>query len=220
MHAGPPASDPRTLQQHLQQQGEELQAVYPHAQLSGCFSLQWALPKAWSCSVIIPTRDRADLLEQCLESLWRTTASARANGLLLEILVVDNGSVEPETAALLKKWRAYIQVMVSDEAFNWSRLNNLAAARARSDLLLLLNNDIEALTPGWLESMASQAFRPVVGAVGALLLYPDGTIQHGGVVVGMHNNADHAYRYLQPDHSVHRGRSQLLTAWGAVTGLV
>ena len=66
--------------------------------------------------------------------------------------------------------------------------------------------------------MASQAFRPVVGAVGALLLYPDGTIQHGGVVVGMHNDADHAYRHLQPDHSVHRGRSQLLTAWGAVTG--
>ena len=73
VHAGPPVLlDPRTLQQHLQQQGEELQAVYPHAQLSGCFSLQWALPKAWSCSVIIPTRDRADLLEQCLESLWRT----------------------------------------------------------------------------------------------------------------------------------------------------
>lgn len=106
----------------------------------------------------------------------------------------------------------------SDEPFNWSRLNNQAAAIARGDLLLLLNNDIEALEPGWLEVMAAQALRPVVGAVGALLLYPDGSIQHGGVVVGMHSGADHAYRGLQPDHRVHRGRSQLLTGWGAVTG--
>ena len=168
--------------------------------------------------MIIPTRDRADLLEQCLSSLWRTTAPARSKGLELEILVVDNGSVEPATAALLQQWQPRLQVLRSDTAFNWSRLNNLAAARARGDLLLLLNNDIEALKPGWLEAMAAQAQRPAVGAVGALLLYPDGTIQHSGVVVGMHSGADHAYRDLQPDHRVHRGRSQLLTAWGAVTG--
>ena len=219
VHAGSPAPlDPSTLRQHLERKGEAVESVRPHAQLPGCFSLQWALPKAWSCSVIIPTRDRADLLKQCLESLWRTTVPARANGLELEILVVDNGSVEPETAALLQEWQARLQVLRSDDAFNWSRLNNLAAARARGDLLLLLNNDIEALQPGWLEAMAAQALRPAVGAVGALLLYPDGTIQHGGVVVGMHSGADHAYRDLRPDHLVHRGRSQLLTAWGAVTG--
>ncbi len=219
VHAGPAAQlDPAELQQHLQRQGEAIQAVQPHPQLHGCFQLQWALPKAWSCSVIIPTRDRADLLEQCLASLWRTTAPARAQGLELEILVVDNGSVEPATAALLQQWQPRLQVLRSDEAFNWSRLNNQAAARARGDLLLLLNNDIAALKPGWLEAMAAQALRPAVGAVGALLLYPDGTIQHGGVVVGMHSGADHAYRNLQPDHRVHRGRSQLLTGWGAVTG--
>ena len=183
------------------------------------FSLQWLLPKAWSCSVIIPTRDRAGLLKQCLESLWRTTAPARANGLVLEILVVDNGSKEPETAALLKEWQACIKVLRSDEVFNWSKLNNLAASRACGDLLLFLNNDIEALRPGWLEEMASQALRPAVGAVGALLLYSDGRIQHGGVVVGMHNASDHAYRDLQPDHLVHRGRSQLLTTWGCDRGM-
>lgn len=219
VHAGPPASlDPSVLQSHLQRQGEAVQDVRPHAQLPGCFSFQWALPSAYSCSVIIPTRDRADLLQQCLESLWRTTESARAKGLALEILVVDNGSVEPETAELLQEWYGRLQVLRSDEAFNWSRLNNLAAARAVGDLLLLLNNDIEALKPGWLEAMAAHALRPAVGTVGALLLYPDGTIQHSGVVLGMNRAADHAYRYLKPDHVVHRGRSQLLTGWGAVTG--
>lgn len=219
VHAGPPKPlDQLTLQQHLQRKGEAVEAVRPHAKLPGCFSLQWALPKSWSCSVIIPTRDRADLLEQCLESLWGTTAPARANGLELEILVVDNGSVEPETASLLREWRARLQVLRSNEAFNWSRLNNLAASCARGDLLLLLNNDIEALKPGWLEAMAAQAHRPAVGAVGALLLYPDGTIQHGGVVVGMHRGADHAYRDMQLNHFAHRGRSQLLSGWAAVTG--
>jgi GT2 family glycosyltransferase len=168
--------------------------------------------------VIIPTRDRADLLEQCLVSLWNTTADARAAGLDLEILVVDNGSVEAATAALLQQWQPRIQVLRCNEPFNWSRLNNLAAAQATGELLLLLNNDIEATQPGWLEAMAAQALRPQVGCVGALLLYPDGTIQHGGVVVGMNSGADHAYRDLEPDHGVHRGRSRLLTGWGAVTG--
>ena len=219
VHAGPPAPlNPSALLKHLQSKGEAVEAVLPHSKLRGCFSLQWALPKSWSCSVIIPTRDRADLLEQCLNSIWSTTTPARAKGLELEILVVDNGSVEPEMAALLNAWQTRIQVLRSDEAFNWSRLNNLAAARARGDLLLLLNNDIKVLNPGWLEAMAAQALRPAVGAVGALLLYPDGTIQHGGFVVGMQSSADHAYRDLPPDHSVHRGRSQLLTGWGAVTG--
>ena len=69
-----------------------------------------------------------------------------------------------------------------------------------------------------MEAMASQAIRPRVGCVGALLLYPNGNIQHGGVIVGMHSGADHAYRDLKPAHNVHRSRSQLLTGWGAVTG--
>jgi GT2 family glycosyltransferase len=219
VHAGPALQpDPEALRQHLQRQGEAIAAVQPHRQLAGCLALQWQLPQRWSCSVIIPTRDRADLLEQCLVSLWNTTADARAAGLDLEILVVDNGSIEPATEGLLQRWQPRIQVLCCNEPFNWSRLNNLAAAQATGELLLLLNNDIEATQPGWLEAMAAQALRPQVGCVGAVLLYPDGTIQHGGVVVGLHSGADHAYRDLEPDHGVHRGRSRLLTGWGAVTG--
>jgi GT2 family glycosyltransferase len=223
VHAGPALQpDPDALRQHLQRQGEAIAAVRPHSQLPGCLSLQWQLPQRSSCTVIIPTRDRADLLQQCLASLWHTTAAARAAGLDLEILLVDNGSVEAATEALLQRWQQQlghrIQVLRCDEPFNWSRLNNLAAAQANGELLLLLNNDIEATQPGWFEAMAAQALRPAVGTVGAVLLYPDGTIQHGGVVVGMHSGADHAYRDLEPGHNVHRGRSRLLTGWGAVTG--
>jgi GT2 family glycosyltransferase len=89
---------------------------------------------------------------------------------------------------------------------------------ATSDLLLFLNNDIEASSLGWLDVMASQAIRPAVGCVGALLTYPDQSIQHAGVVVGMHGGADHAYRGLPVEHGVHRQRSLHLTEWGAVTG--
>ncbi|MDA7685545.1 glycosyltransferase family 2 protein, partial [bacterium] len=151
---------------------------------------------------------------RCLETVWTTTASARSDGCELEILVVDNGSLEPETNVLFQHWRNRIQVLRSDEPFNWSRLNNQAAAIAKGELLLFLNNDIEAVESGWFEAMAAQAMRPKVGAVGALLLYPDGTIQHGGYVVGL----DHAFRNLRPNHAVHRGRSRLLSSWGAVTG--
>lgn len=218
-HAGPAQQlDPEPLRQHLERQGENIQAVQLHETLPGCFHLQWKLPARWSCSVIIPTRDRADLLASCLDSLWRTTSTARSGGLDLEILVVDNGSIKTETAALLQQWQGRIRVLRCDEPFNWSRLNNLAAAQAKGDLLLLMNNDIEAIQSGWIEAMAAQALRPAVGAVGALLLYPDGSIQHGGILVGINQRTEHAYRGLSPNHGLHRGRSQLHTEWGAITG--
>ena len=216
------AQKAQLLREHLQQRGEAIAVVTPHGDRTGCFELSWTLPPRWSCSAVIPTRDRADLLAPCLQSLWRSTEQARQQGLQLELIVVDNGSVEPATAALLERWRqrlgeAFV-VLRDDAPFNWSRLNNQAAARARGALLLLLNNDVEALESGWLEAMAAQALRPAVGAVGALLLYPDRTLQHGGLVVGLDGHAEHAYRQLPLRHGVHRGRSQLLTRWDAVTG--
>ncbi|WP_413404363.1 MULTISPECIES: glycosyltransferase [unclassified Synechococcus] len=219
VHAGPSKElSPAPLKRYLERRGERIKSVQLHTQLSGCFQLQWQLPKSYSCSVIIPTRNGAGLLDKCLTSLWSSTAQSRQSGLELEIIVVDNGSDEAAIFALFKQWRERIQVLRCNEPFNWSRLNNLAAAQAKGALLLFLNNDVEAINSGWIEAMAAQAFRPSVGAVGALLLYPDGTIQHGGVVVGMNNSADHAYRNLNPKHNVHRGRSRLLTGWGAVTG--
>lgn len=209
------------LCEHLRREGERIARVVPHAQQAQSFQLQWALPPQLRCRVVIPTRDRADLLEACLQSLWRTRGLA-TDALHLEIVVVDNGSEEDSTFALFRRWQLQLgeqfRVQSDDRAFNWSSLNNAAIADADADLLLFLNNDIEALESGWLEAMARQAMRPQVGCVGAVLLYPDGTIQHAGVVVGMHGGADHAYSGLPYPCAVHRGRSQLLTNWGAVTG--
>ena len=205
------------LGDHLQRLGEGNVQVRARQDPYGSYSLVWPLPPGITCRVVIPTRNRADLLEACLRSL-----EATVQGLAFEVMVVDNGSTEPNLADLLERWSQRMGPrflsLRQEEAFNWSQLSNRGAEGATTTLLLFLNNDVEADRPGWCEAMASQALRPAVGCVGANLRYPDGTLQHGGVVVGMHGGADHAYRGLRPSHGVHRGRSRCLSGWGAVTG--
>jgi GT2 family glycosyltransferase len=211
----------QVLLRHLHSQGEKVEAISPANHHPSGFQISWAVPKGLRCTAIVPTRNQAALLQQCLSSV---EASLPANGVELEWIVVDNGSDQPELARCLIQWRQRLgerfRVIQDDQPFNWSALNNRAATQSDADLLLFLNNDIEAYpaAPDWLNRMASQAMRPAVGCAGAVLLYPDGTLQHAGVVIGMHGGADHAYRGLSPDHAVHRGRSRLLSDWGAVTG--
>jgi GT2 family glycosyltransferase len=133
-------------------------------------------------SVIIPTRDRLDLLRTAVTGvLERTDYPA------IELIVVDNGSEAPETLAYLAELdrRSDARVLRIDAPFNFSTLNNSAAAAARGELLLFLNNDIEVVDQGWLREMVAHALRREVGAVGSLLLYPDGTVQHAGVAIGV-----------------------------------
>ncbi|MEB3184590.1 MAG: glycosyltransferase family 2 protein [Cyanobacteriota bacterium] len=220
--ANPEAEQARAavLERQLRGQGEAVR-VRPAAS-SGQFRLQWALPpEPPAVQVVIPSRDQAPLLERCLESL-QGSCGRYPN---LQITVVDHASREPATAALLAAWRRRLgdrfQVLRQGGRFNWSRLNNRAIRRGEAPLLLLLNNDVEALAAGWLEAMAAQALRPVVGAVGAVLLYPDHRIQHAGIRLGFGADgraAEHAYRGLAWPATVHRGRAQLLTGWAAVTG--
>lgn len=144
-------------------------------------------------SVIIPTRNRLDLLRPCIEGLERTDYAA------LEVIVVDNGSDDPATLAYLAGLAApRYRVMRHDGAFNFSAINNRAAEIARGTVLCLLNNDIEMRDPAWLGIMVRQALRDDVGAVGAQLLYPDGRVQHAGVVLGIGGAAAHAHRLLDP----------------------
>lgn len=236
VHQGQPSGIPsqearavteaRALQTHLQQAGEAVASVRPHHERGQGFRLSWALPHTCLCSLIIPSRDRQDLLGSCLESLQATAEEALTSrssaGLELELILVDNGSREQATAELLRQWQERLGgrlcIRRDDRPFNWSRLNNAAAREARGELLLLLNNDTEALEPGWLEAMAAQAMRPAIGAVGAVLTYPDGRIQHAGIAIGVRDAIFHPYRHLELDHTVHRGRTGYLTTWGAVTG--
>ncbi len=149
-------------------------------------------------SIIIPTRDRVDLVRACVDSILEKTT-----GIPFEIVIVDNGSVEPESAAYFEAVTAEhdaVRVVRDDRPFNWSGVNNLGAREARGSILVFLNNDTEVIAPGWLSSLAGYASLPDVGAVGGLLLFPDGTIQHSGVVVGMGGWADHVFRGEEPDH--------------------
>ncbi|OHT17744.1 glycosyltransferase family 2 protein [Edaphosphingomonas haloaromaticamans] len=163
-------------------------------------------------SVIIPTRNRHDLLHTCLAGLENTDYPD------LEIIIVDNDSDDPATLAYLSGLDPVrYRVLRHPGPFNFSAMNNRAASEARGQLLCLLNNDIEVVTPGWLKAMATQALREDVGAVGAQLLYPDGRIQHAGVVLGVGGAAAHAHRLLRPNEEGYFHRHALPQFTSAVT---
>jgi glycosyltransferase involved in cell wall biosynthesis len=166
-------------------------------------------------SIIIPTRDRVGLLKRCVESIH-----ARTDYRSFEIVVVDNGSVDEETFAFFRRAEGEKRIRVVTETgpFNYSRLNNRAAAQARGDILVFLNNDTEIDDPGWLTEMVSHAVQPQVGAVGARLWYPDGTLQHGGVVLGLGGVAGHAFPHIPRGHPGYFNRAMLQQNCSAVTG--
>ena len=163
-------------------------------------------------TVIVPTRNRVDLLRTCIEGLERTDYPD------LEVIVVDNDSDDPATLAYLADLPSdWIKVLHHPGEFNYSAINNHAVKQARGTLLCLLNNDIEVIAPDWLSIMATQAHRAEVGAVGAQLLYPDGRIQHAGVVIGVGNAAGHAHRFLHPHEQGYFRRHALPQFASAVT---
>lgn len=163
-------------------------------------------PVSWPrVSVIIPTKDRIDLLRTCLAGLERTHYSGE-----IEVLVVDNASSEPDSLDFFASLVSKVRVIRDDGPFNFSRLNNLASTQANGEFLCLLNNDVEVLGEDWLTAMVRIAVDTSVGAVGAQLLYPDGAIQHAGVAIGMGNAAGHIQRGVDPAATEH-------CAWHAVS---
>jgi GT2 family glycosyltransferase len=156
--------------------------VLPHPTVPSYHRIRWPLPdEPPKVSVIVPTRNRAKLLERCMDGVLRQTDYPT-----LEVLIVDNGSDEQAALDLLRRLSAdgRVRVLLDDAPFNYSALNNRAAHEATGEILLLLNNDIEVRDGGWLREMVSHVLRPGVGTVGARLLYADGTLQHAGVVLG------------------------------------
>lgn len=148
-------------------------------------------------SIIIPTKDHVDDLRKAVQSIFDKTEGVR-----FEILILNNNSEEPETFAYFDEVSRLDNVRVLDASyeFNWSKLNNHGIREARGDVFVCLNNDVEVISSDWLERLAEDAVREGVGVVGGLLLYPDGTIQHAGVVVGMSGWADHVYKGMDPVH--------------------
>jgi GT2 family glycosyltransferase len=143
-------------------------------------------------TIVVPTKDRVTLLMQCLRSISDLTQWPPG---LLDIVVVDNGSVMIETKRFLRKEQecGHIRVIDDPGPFNYSRINNLAAATSKADVIVFLNNDTHINRADWLRLLVAIALKQDVGIVGPKLLYPDGKVQHGGVIIGLGGVAGHAH---------------------------
>jgi O-antigen biosynthesis protein len=182
----------------------------------GRYCIRYGLRSQPPITIIIPTKDLSGYLDKCLNSIF--TKSTYTN---FEVLVIDNNSVEPSTHQVFQRWMQKepqrFRVLPLNEPFNFSRLNNFAVSHTQNDYLVFLNNDTEVITPDWLEAMLEQAQRPQIGAVGGLLLYPDDTIQHAGVVIGLGGVAGHSYQHSPANVAGYFGRVVCPTNVSAVT---
>jgi GT2 family glycosyltransferase len=181
----------------------------------GTFRIVRSVPEGTTASIIVPFRDQARFLRTCADSVRAT-----AGGVGHELILVDNGSVEPETRSLVEELaeREGVRVLTDPRPFNWARLNNGAAAGAAGDVLVFLNNDIEVREAGWLEALCAQATRPDVAAAGARLLYPGRRLQHCGIVVGLTGAAGHPLLGLAEDEPGYLRMATAVRECAAVTG--
>ena len=166
-------------------------------------------------SIIIPTKDYADVTEACLKSIYEKTTYKN-----YEVIVVNNRSEEEKTFELFNRYKREhknFKVVDADMEFNYSKINNVAVKEAKGEVVILLNNDTEVITPEWMTIMVGYAMQPHVGAVGAKLLYPDNTVQHGGVVLGMGGVAGHIFLNEKRDEIGLYGRMRVPYNIGAVT---
>lgn len=172
-------------------------------------------PAGIRSSIIIPFRDEPRFLRTCVDSIDATTSPES-----VELILVNNGSRQAETITLLDHLarRPHVRVMEDDRPFNWAQLNNAAAAQATGDILIFLNNDMEALQRGWHEALQVQALRPHVGAVGARLVYPDRRLQHCGVVLGLGGAAGHLFVGLGEEQGGYLNMARTTRECAAVTG--
>jgi O-antigen biosynthesis protein len=178
-------------------------------------AVQYALDSEVSVSIIIPTKDRSDLLSRCVRGILEQTAYRN-----LEVVIIDNHSDQDATHAYLRQIEGNqrVRILQYNLPFNFSLINNWGAEQSQGDILLFLNNDTEPIEASWLRHMVANACRPEVGAVGAKLLYPNGRVQHGGVILGMTGIAGHFHRNRPADDPGYFSRALLQQNLSAVTG--
>ncbi|MBE9236226.1 glycosyltransferase [Anabaena aphanizomenioides LEGE 00250] len=168
-------------------------------------------------SIIIPTKNLGNILNTCLKSIFEKTTYSN-----YEVLVIDNGSTEKETKEIIELWKIKepqrFRCEILDIPFNFSKINNYAVKQTKGKYLLFLNNDTEVINNDWLDGMVEQAQRNSIGAVGALLLYPDNTIQHAGVVRGIGGVAGHSHKYFVGDSYGYFNQLKTVNNYSSVTG--
>ncbi len=188
------AAQIKTVQQHLERIGDN-GAHVESLPLISMLRVRYAIPNPEPLvSIIIPTYNQKALLSVCVDGILN-----RTNYKNLELLIVDNRSDDVDTLQYLDSLRTDSRVTVirDDGPFNFARINNNAAKRARGAVLAFINNDIQVMRPDWLHEMVSNVARKGVGAVGARLLYPNGTVQHAGVLLGIGGVADHMMKHAR-----------------------
>ncbi len=165
-------------------------------------------------SILIPNRDHRTDLKRCVDSIRERTTYGN-----WEILIIENNSTEQETFRYYEELKtdSRIRIISREGAFNYSAVNNLGVREAKGEQILLLNNDTEIISPDWIQEMLMYAQRQDVGAVGAKLYYPDGTIQHAGIGIGIKMLAGHFFREFAGDSSGYFGRLKYAQNVSAVT---
>lgn len=181
----------------------------------GCNRVRYLLPEHTpKVSVLVPTRDAVDLVRQCVGSVLEKSSYLR-----YEVLILDNRSTDAATLAYLASVSSdpRVRVVRYDAPFNFAAINNFAARHAEGEVLCLLNNDTEVISPDWMEEMLGHLLQEKVGVVGAKLLYPDGRVQHGGDVVGIGGVANHLHAFLGRDDPGYCNRAIVAQDLSAVT---
>ena len=204
----------RALQEHANtmQTGAKVSVI-----ANGLYRHHWPIPASEPLvSLLIPTRDKLELVESCVRSILDKTTYHN-----YEILILDNGSVNPETLsffAAIQAENSHVKVLRWDHPFNYSAINNFGSRQANGELLGLINNDIEVISPNWLSEMVSHAIRPDVGCVGAKLFYADDSIQHAGVILGIGGVAGHSHKYFEHHRGGYFSQLRIVRNVSAVTG--
>jgi GT2 family glycosyltransferase len=214
VHRRTPAARPEAafIADHLRRTGIE----NPHVTVNGGIVRAGWEPKPRTVGIIIPSLDKPDVISRCLSSLFRLTANIR-----FHVIIVDTGSTDPRTQAVYDQYAAderFRVVRYRGETFNFGRACNQGAAASDAELLLFLNNDTEILHPDWLARMAQWLDRDKVGVVGAKLLYPNGRLQHAGVIVGLNGMASHLFGGEREHTSSIFGTDDAYRNFSAVTG--
>lgn len=203
----------RALSAHLERLG--LSGRIEDSSVPTTYKIQYDIKGEPLVSVVIPNKDHTDDLEKCLASVYGKSTYKN-----FEVIVVENNSTEEETFEYYKEAQSKykdLKVITWENSFNYSAINNFAVKQANGEYVLLLNNDIEIITPDWLEQMLMFAQRDDVGAVGAKLYYSDDTIQHAGVIVGLGGVAGHSHKYFDRDNPGYMARASIAQNLSACT---
>lgn len=202
----------RAIEAHLERTGTK--GEVSHTQDLGFYRVKYPVQGKPLVSVIIPNKDEKETLQTCLEMLEKNTGYQN-----FEIIIVENNSTTDEIFRYYKELSGNrkIHLLRRGKEFNYSAINNFAAAHAKGEYLLFLNNDVKSINPDWLEEMLGVCQRPEVGGVGAKLIYPDNTIQHAGCVIGMGGIAGHMFVDMPADRTGYLHKASLLQDMSAVT---